>query len=133
MSDEISDRPPADDIAAAFAPGDLGTSRWQLSQKSTTISGAPGSAILISYFRSAEGGCWPTREDSYLEACVSAAGGAADASETSDGVIDTSARDPWCVKTKSDLVVMPSGPISDVGREFYSLAPRKPSVARSRC
>jgi len=37
---------------------------------------------------------WPTREDSYPEACVSAAGGAADASETGDDVIDTSARDP---------------------------------------
>jgi hypothetical protein len=35
-----------------------------------------------------------TREDSYLEAYVSAAGGAADASETGGDVIDTSARDP---------------------------------------
>jgi hypothetical protein len=41
-----------------------------------------------------DGRNWPTREDSYLEACVSAAGGAADASETGGDVIDTSDRDP---------------------------------------
>jgi hypothetical protein len=68
---------------------------------SLSRSGSHGNGLHLAagptscdFFCSARVSCWPTREDSYLEACVSAAGGAADASEAGGDVIDTSARDP---------------------------------------
>ena len=40
---------PADGIAAALAPGDFGTSRWQLSAKSTLISSVHERGLVAGY------------------------------------------------------------------------------------